>query len=467
MVHDRNNKDKEVNMKLKVLLRSITLALTIAAATTSGSISYAAPAAGETLEKSYDGYEGWWLFDGKIPDEIASKYTPDQKTKSLLDQAEKKGIDESFVRFKADAETDGTYYQQIAETKSFKLFYVGPDNKMILKTESGDYLFLDSAAYSVHEVGPMCTEYDLDEDGENELAMNMHLLHGTGYSEDLMYIADTDNKGDWHVYIVNPMVYMPEIAKHAEAKVSGDEATLYVDGKKEGDAVKLENYKTDVEDYLKDRLYLESFVEIDIYDGKLWVGSRPVFNQMYCYGPEMVVWQSFSYEGAGKMTPEDVVTRISAYHLYHESDLFSPGDLYYDWVNPNFVQPLIITADKKDIIGDKEKSYNVKTMSCKVSVLKNGKLETIGEINGGSDKYPITISPDGIWVADEHSMYLYEPDPSLKKLIIKDGAEDNTISKFSSHKGFIRIRNDKAENITKNEFEAVYGRYADTTPLLF
>ena len=454
--------------KVKRLSWSIALAFLIAATASYGSVSYAASATEETLEKSYDNYKDWWVYEGKIPDEIGTRYTPDQKTKSLLDQAEKKGIDESFVRFKADAENEGTYYQQIAETRRFKLFYVGPDNKMILKSENGDYLFVDSAAYSVHEIGPVCTEYDLDEDGENELVMSMHLLHGTGYSEDLMYIADTDEKNELHVYIVNPMVYMPEIAKHTEAKVSGTKATLYVDGVKQGDAVELENYKTDVDDFTKDRLYLESFVNIEIYDGRLWVGSRPMFNQLFCYGPEMKVWQSFRYEGEGKITPENVVTRIEAYSLYHEKGLFSPDDIYYDWENPNFEEPLVITARKDDVIGeDKEKNFNRRVTSCTVLRLKNGKLETIGELKSGSDKYPITISPDGIFVADEHSMYLYEPDPSLNKLVIKDGAEDNTISRFSSHKGFIRIRDDKAENITKNEFEAVYSKYADTTPLLF
>ncbi len=455
--------------RAKQLFSSMVIAFQVLTMTTAGAVSYAAPAANETLEKSFDGYEGWWLYDGKIPDEIASKYTPDKKTKSMLDEAERKGVDENFVRFKADEERNGTYYEQIAQTKSFKLFYIGPDNKMILKTENGDYLNVDSPAYPVHEVAPICTEYDLDEDGENELSMSMHLLHGTGYSEDLMYIADTDDKGEWHVYVVNPQIYMPEIAKHAEAKVSGGEATLYVDGKKAGDPVKLESYEADVEDYMKDRLYFESFVDIDIYDGMIWVGSRPVFNQMYCYGPEMTVWQSFAYDGAGKMTPKDVVTRPASYYYFHEVlEGLTPDSLYYHWDNPNFEEPLLITAEKNDILReDADKNYNRNVTACKISKLKNGKLEVIGELKGTSDKYPITISPDGIYLADEHSMYLYEPDPYLKKLVIKDGVEDNTVSKFSSHKGYIRIRNDKAETISKSEFEAIYGAYADTEPISF
>ncbi len=450
-------------MRKRILCIAMTLFITTASHLSM--TSYAAVDTSETLEKHYDTYKEWWILDESNPEIAGKKFNPDKETKKLLEDAEKRGLEESFARFASEQEHDSTYYQQIAQTPSFKLFYVGPDNKMILKPEDSDYIFIDAPAYSVHEEAPTCIEYDLDEDGENELLITLHVLHGTGYNEDASFIADTDSKNQWNVYWIDPKFYMPAIADHVEAKVSGDKATLYVDGKKEGEPVEI---KTDETAGYNCGLYLENFISIDIYDGKLWIASKPVFDPGFVYGPEILVWHCFIYEGEGKFTPDKVTATPNGFNYYYDTiDSFTKKELFCIWQNPNFELPLILTADEADIIGDKSKTYSLQVSSCNVSVLKNGKLELIGSIKGASAKYPLSYSPDGPFLANEHSMYIFKPDLVKKALVIKDGLEDNTMSNFSNHKGYIRIRDNKAENISKAEYEVLFKRFEDTIPILF
>ena len=450
------------NIKKSVI--NLALAASVIAFSTVGTVSNAA--GNKTMEEHYDTYEMWYLYDGGIPDIVSKEYKPDAKTKKLLDQAEKVGLEDPFQPFNAKVAEGEAYYKVAAQTPNFTIFYIGgiESTSMIMKIGDSEYLEVGVPAISYTGDEPEYMEYDIDNDGELELIYEpSRLFHGTGYYEEFILIVDTDKNSKWTVYTLNPQKYMPEIAKQVEGKFINGKATLLVNGKEEGIAVP----ESEIPEGMNPGLYLENVVNIDIYDGIIWVGSEPMFDAASMSGPDVIVYYPITYEGEGKYSGDKVICRPGYYDVYRDTiDSFGENDLYYIWRNPKLDMPLMLTADLKDSL-DKELKYNIKVPSCKATVLENNKLKELETLEGDKSKQPICISPDGLVEKGEHYIYVYGPDDTGKGLIIKDGAEDNTVSNFSKHKGYIRIRNGKAENINKNEYEAILKTYEGATPLSF
>ena len=448
------------NLKRSVISFSLVFSLIILS--TVNCITYAANSS-KSLTKHYDTYKDWWIYDGSIPDVVSKDFKPDSKTQKLLDEAEKKGI----VDF-APEDTDGyegkgdVYYKVVAKTPSYTLFFVGETCRMLLKTEDANYVSIDVPAVSIRGIFPECTEYDLDSDGEPELVIKPHILHGTGYFEEFVLIADLDKKSKCTVYFLNPEKYMADIAEHVEAKESSGNVSLYVDGKKEGTEVA----SSDLSDDFNPGLYLENVIYFRIYDGTIWIGVNPMFDAASMTSPDVMVWYPVTYEGDGDYTGGEIVCRPFGYDLYQRiTESFTEDDLYTTWDNPIFEKPLLLTAEKRDSL-DKSKTYDIEVSACKVYIMKNGKLSEIGTIES-TDKNPVAMSPDGIVAKGNHFLYVYEATPNCRELVIKDGVEDNTINNFSNHKGYIRIRNGKTEPITKNEYEAIYKTYENADSIKF
>ncbi|SEK71200.1 hypothetical protein SAMN04487770_102303 [Butyrivibrio sp. ob235] len=425
-------------------------------------ISYAAGSS-KTFTKHYDTYKDWWIYDGKIPDIVSKDFKPDSKTQKLLDEAEKKGIVDFAPEDTSGYEGKGeVYYKVVAQTPSFTLFFVGETCRMLLKTEDSSYVYIDVPAVSLRGIFPECTEYDLDSDGDPELVIKPQILHGTGYYEEFVLIADIDKKSKCTVYFLNPEDYLSEVAEHVEAKESNGNVSLYVDGIKEGTEVA----SSDLRDDFEPGLYLENIIYFRVYDGIIWIGINPMFDAASLNSPDVMVWYPVTYEGDGDYTGGEIVCRPFGYDVYQKvTESFTEDDMYTIWDNPIFQKPLLLTADKKDSI-DKSKTYEIQVSACKVSMMKNGKFTELGTIES-ADKNPVSMSPDGIVAKGKHFLYVYEATPDCRELVIKDGVEDNTISNFSNHKGYIRIRNGKAENITKNEYEAIYKTYENAVPIEF
>lgn len=445
----------------------LAMATSVITFSTTGISPLAATNNTKTLTKHYDTYyKQWFLYDGSIPDIVSKPFEPDSKTKKMLDEAEKAGIISFSPMVYA---SKGKYYQLTGKTDNFTVFYAGDGDKLgttILKIGKSDYL--DVSVPSINYLGdaPEYEELDIDDDGKAELVFKpSRLFHGTGYYEDIMLIADNDKNGDWKVYLLNPEKYMPEIAKQVEGRIINGKAALYVNGKKEGASIS-ENYP-DPLDEKTPGIYLENIVYIDLYDGKLWLKDNPMFYESSSKGAEVILCYPINYEGEGKYSVGKVLCRPDSYYLYSDIlESLSEDDYYFTWDNPNFEIPPILIAKKKDCLNP-ELKYEVNVTACDISSLQNGKLKLLKTLKGDDAKNPLCISQDGLIVKGEHFLYVYGPDPTGKKVIIKYGVEDDKISKFSKHKGYIRIVNDKAQNSTSFEFDNTFKKYENAVSVNF
>ncbi|WP_026528754.1 hypothetical protein [Butyrivibrio sp. VCD2006] len=448
---------------LKKSFAALAMVASVVAISTASFNSYAATNNSKTMTEHYDTYKGWFLFDGEMPDIVSKPYKPDSKTKKMLDDAEKEGI-VSFSPMAYESKKD--YYQLTGKTENFTVFYASDDELgyTILKVGKSDYLEVSVPAINYLGDAPWFEECDIDGDGENELLYKPgRLFHGTGYLEDLMLVADTDKKGDWTVYLLNPEMYLTEIAKQVEGRIVNGKATLYVNGKAEGEPLS----EDDTFDGKTPELYLENIVQIDVYDGKIWVMDEPMFDASSARSAGITLCYPITYEGVGKYSGGKLVCRADFYGLYDTIiESFKENDLYYVWKNPNFEIAPILTANIKDKVDGTEE-YDYYLSSCNISSLQNGKLKLMETIKGETTKNPISICSDGLILKGEHFLYVYGPDSTGKKVIIKYGVEDDKISNFSKHKGYIRIRDGKAQNSTSFEFEEAFKKYETASPISF
>lgn len=102
-----------------------------------------------------------------------------------------------------DGDTTGQV-SLIDQTDGFKMYAVNTgkyENDMLIRTSDDSYILAEEMdCTSLHGVPPVIVESDYDHDGETELAVQIYVLHGTGYSVDSLFMADKASDGHWYLF---------------------------------------------------------------------------------------------------------------------------------------------------------------------------------------------------------------------------------------------------------------------------
>ena len=203
--------------------------------------------------------------------------------------------------------------------------------------------------------------------------------------------------------------------------------------------------------------YMESLVEIFPYAGSLYVSTSPLVTPypMYDQFTGDKFWCIIDYSGAGEFKCREVMWRQDGDILYNEEkENLEEGKSCFIWDNPEFDIPLLMTTTKIEdsLFEDSAFSFDV---FCKM----NDELISFGEINAGGTAYPLSIGPRGLYCRNNHSLYIYEPDFARQCMVIKSGTEDNVLSDYVEHEGFIGICDGFTESISEAEYNLLVNQY--------
>lgn len=92
----------------------------------------------------------------------------------------------------------------VGKTESFSLYDISiNDGSMLVKTSEDSYVLAEGICSTSTTGGspqPSIMEADYDNDGDNELAIHVWLIHGTGVSIDSLFIVDKASDGCWYMF---------------------------------------------------------------------------------------------------------------------------------------------------------------------------------------------------------------------------------------------------------------------------
>ncbi len=137
---------------------------------------------------------------------VGTVYAPEEDELEMINHAVDytnwddymEAYDASFV-----AEEPVSEVGLLCQTESFTLYErnVNDIRRMLVETPDHSYLLAEAEPISstVSEQ-PVIVEADYDQDGENELAIRVYLLHGTGLSVDSLFMADRASDGQWYLF---------------------------------------------------------------------------------------------------------------------------------------------------------------------------------------------------------------------------------------------------------------------------
>lgn len=92
----------------------------------------------------------------------------------------------------------------VGKTENFLLYDISISNgSMLIKTSEDSYVLAEGIPCTSTTGGspqPAIMEADYDNDGDNELAIRVWLLHGTGESIDSLFMVDKASNGQWYIF---------------------------------------------------------------------------------------------------------------------------------------------------------------------------------------------------------------------------------------------------------------------------
>lgn len=91
----------------------------------------------------------------------------------------------------------------LSQTENFILYERNQNESRRMLIETPDHSYLLAEMEPISSTGnaqPVIVEADYDQDGENELAVQVYLLHGTGLSVDSLFMADKASDGQWYLF---------------------------------------------------------------------------------------------------------------------------------------------------------------------------------------------------------------------------------------------------------------------------
>lgn len=119
----------------------------------------------------------------------------------------------------------------IGETKNFLLYGTTYTESMIIRTSDNRYVFAEVPFTSNYHTQPILNEMDYDQDGENELAIIIYVMHGTGVSIKTLFMIDKAADGNWNMYQLLENEYLPQIDSQFDTVYVEDTIRVLFDGK--------------------------------------------------------------------------------------------------------------------------------------------------------------------------------------------------------------------------------------------
>lgn len=174
---------------------------------------------------------------------VGEVFAPDEDMLERIRNAQDYTSEDKWLTLPLGSEeTDGTAAGQelydavnlVAQTDHFKLYGTELTQRMILELPEGSYISMEIPFTSNYLFQPRLQETDYDGDGENELSIVIHVLHGTGVSIHTLLMADRE-EGGFKVYQYLDDEYLEELSGHFSTLIK-DGARLLVDGKEMGRA---------------------------------------------------------------------------------------------------------------------------------------------------------------------------------------------------------------------------------------
>jgi len=118
----------------------------------------------------------------------------------------------------------------IGKTENFRLYGTNYIDTTIVALPDGNYIKTNTPFTSNYEVQPQIMETDFDGDGENELAVIIYIMHGTGTSIKQLFMVDKGENGKYVMFEYAGEEYFEAFAQHYETRLSEKGAALVVDG---------------------------------------------------------------------------------------------------------------------------------------------------------------------------------------------------------------------------------------------
>lgn len=125
-----------------------------------------------------------------------------------------------------DGDTELEYAKLVGKTENFLLYNISISNgSMLIKTSEDSYVLAEGIPSTSTTGGspqPSIMEADYDNDGDNELAIRVWLLHGTGESIDSLFMVDKTSDGQWYMFQFLYEDYLDVLYKEYSSRVVDD-----------------------------------------------------------------------------------------------------------------------------------------------------------------------------------------------------------------------------------------------------
>lgn len=414
----------------------------------------------------FEEYEPW-----AVETIVGWQFTPDAKLKKKIDTTEESVLDENFSLFfdKKNTKLSEKEFNEAAflitsqglDKDVFKLYSVRNDNYMYVVTPDGQYVEILVNAVSTHMEWPTCSMADYDNDGEYEMAIIPHILHGTGYYEESLIIVDRSENDTWFAYHLPVDLYSDYFVENVEARVKNKKLELIFNGESVGTPVKVDH-----DDY---NFNTSSKVDIFPCGDSILVNTNPYYydeNMGSALGEfyDTKLWLSISYNGAGEFEVLDGMSQPRAESLFEKEISKLGDDKFYGFIEgPAVETPLMIVSDS---VIEQITSYDEDSVMaghapcfCDVYMMKGGKMTKIGEIEGSTNVYAIAYNEDAIVVREHHSVSAYKVENG--KLVFVEGYQDDVVCAFDEkYEGFGRFDGKKFKKMSEKQYYKQRFEYA-------
>jgi len=377
-----------------------------------------------------------WVYE----DIVGWQFTPDKSLLNKLNNVDEFVYDENFSfhndksktkltekEFNASLYIIGIY--SVEKDESYKLFAVHDGSAMYVKTPDDQYVEILVPPVSNHEQLPDVSTGDYDGDGEYELAIIPHVLHGTGYYEDSFIMVDKSENDTWFAYHLSKELYIDYFNKHITTSYKNKKLSMKLDGVEVGKSVTV----AEESDY-----YFNSLTNISMNGDTVLVSTVPlVYSTKIGHGigefSDYKIWLSIEYKGCGEFNIYDSMYQLYAKKLYQKQIENISSDKFYGFLEgPSFETPIMLVSnsvyEQMSAVDEDLVNYGRAHLTCEVYLMVNNKCKKIGELDPGTSLYTIKYIGKDIIVHERHGVKTYYVEGD--KLVFNNGIQDNVVATF-------------------------------------
>lgn len=413
-----------------------------------------------------------------LEDIVGWQFTPDKGLLKKLQNVEDNTYDENFSFYYDKKKTklsEKEFYASLYNIatrsydgdKTFELYGVHDDSAMYVKTTDDQYVEILVPPVSNYEILPDVSMGDYDDDGEYELTIIPHVLHGTGYYEDSFIIIDQSENGTWFAYHLNKNIYLDYFDNAVETSYKNKKLSIKLHRKEIGKPITVEEES----DY-----YLNSLTEISMTGDTVLVSTVPLAYPKslgYAIGElsDYKIWLSIEYEGCGVFDTYDSMYQLYAKKLYEKQIEELPAGKFYGFVEgPCVDSPLMLVSDS---VIEQVTSFDEDSVFsghapcfCDVYAMVNNKYKKIGTLEGGTNVYAVSYNENAIIVRDHHSVRTYVVENN--KLVLDTGIQDDVACVFDEkYEGYGIYDGKKFKKISKKLYDEYRMEFAKGHEIYF